>query len=274
MRYPSRVVRRLSLPAALLVALVGLSGCTPQKQSNARADYQTNLDRTIEGSRLRTLSLRTGAGSIEIVGEESRRTIEIVGIVSTHAETFGEAKRIAGEVRLNVQAEGTENPIVRVTEPRLSSTDQYYSYDLTVKVPHNCQISLEDSSGPIEVGGLVSGLRIENESGPVSVETVTGGIVIQTAGNRTTVKDASGHLQIKDGAGDIDVAGVTGDVEIQDGGGKLVVQNVSGDVTASDNPTGAQMKNIDGDVTLIRIEPATSKIQGVTGNLSYPSGTQ
>ena len=273
MRYPSRVARRLSL-LAIVVTLAALTGCTPQKQSNARADYQTNLDRKIEGSRLRTLSLRTGAGSIEIVGEENRRSIEIVGIVSTHAENFGEAKRIAGEVRLNVQAEGTENPIVRVSEPRLSSADQYYSYDLTVKVPHNCQISLEDSSGPIEVGGLVSGLRIENESGSGAVESVTGGIVIQTAGNRTTVKDASGHLQLKDGVGDIDIAGVTGDVEIQDGGGRLFVQNVSGNVTASDNPSGATMKNIDGDVTLIRIEPATSKIQGVTGNLSYPSGTQ
>ena len=81
-------------------------------------------------------------------------------------------------------------------------------------------------------------------------------------------------MNITDGPGDLEISMITGDVKIQDTGGKLLVQNITGNVTASDNPLGVTMRNIEGDVTLIRISPVSSKIQGVTGNLSYPAGTQ
>ena len=225
----------ISLALISLALLAGLTGCAVPEKNNARADYQTNLDHTIASGTLRTLTLRTGAGSLKIIGEEARRNIEIEGIVSTHAESFGEAKRIANEVSLDIQAETTENPIVRITEPRLAPGDQYYSCDLTIRIPHTVQVTLDDSTGNIEVFGLTSGLNLKSESGNVEIEGVNGGLVIQTDGSsKTSITDSSGHLNITDGPGDLEISMITGDVKIQDTGGKLLVQNITGNVTASD----------------------------------------
>ncbi len=268
------MLRNIMISAFASAALVILAGCNMAGTRTAGADYQTNLDRTISSGTLRTLTLRTGAGTIKIVGEESRRSIEIEGIVSTHAESYQEAKRIAGEVTLNIQADKTENPVVAISEPLIASGDQYYTCDLTIRVPHTVQVTLNDSAGDVEIYGLASGLKLTGDSGKVTVEGMNGGLVIHTAGSKTSIRDAIGHLQITDGDGDLEIAMISGDVAIQDAGGKLLVQNITGNVTASDNPAGVTLKNIDGDVTLIRISPASSRIQGVTGNLSYPSGTE
>ena len=265
---------RTSGLSALALALLTLSGCQNTPVQTSEADYQTNLDRTITASTLRTLTIHCGAGTIEVIGEEGRREISIEGMVSTHADSFAEAKRIAGEVKLQVQAEGTENPIVRISEPMIAAANQNYAYDMIVRVPHTVQVTVTDTTGDVSVGGLSGGLELTSASGNVAVEAVHGGLVIDSNGLNTKIQDVSGHLQVKDGRGRLEISHVSGDIDIEDGGGELVVQFVTGNVTAKDNPEGANMRNIDGDVTLIRISPASPKIQGVTGVLSYPTGSR
>ncbi len=272
-RRPNRSFSRKCLVLCLLLATVGI-GCAVTDIDSTSADYSVNLDRKIEASAVRTLTLRTGMGNIEIIGEENRREIDIIGVVSTHAESFPEAKRIAGEIQLKVQSEKTENPIVVVTDPRISTATQTFRYDVRVKVPHTVRIELEDGAGDINVGGLSRGLRVTSTSGRVNISAVQGGIELITQGASTKVQDVSGRIDINDGSGEMEVVGVTGDVKIEDTDGNLKIQNVSGNVTAANNPKGATVRNIDGDVTLIRITPASSTIQGVTGHLSYPTGSQ
>jgi len=262
------------LTSALAITLLALTGCNNTPVRNSAADYQRNLDRQLTAATLRTVTIECGPGRIEIVGQEGLRSIEFEGMVSAHAENGAEAKRIGNEVRLQVQAEGTENPIVRVIEPMLASGGQWYTYDVVVRVPSTVQVTVKDTTGDVEVGGLASGLQLSSTDGFVSVGSVHGGLIIESGGADTKIRDVSGHLQVADGPGRLEISNVTGDIDITDGGGPLVVTAVSGNVTARDNPQGAELRNIDGDVTLIRISPASSKIQGVTGALSYPLGSE
>jgi DUF4097 and DUF4098 domain-containing protein YvlB len=264
----------LALGAAAAAVCLSLPACQPQKRGESRAEFTRNVDRTIDGTGVRTLSLETGPGTLRVIGEAGRKVIAIEGLLFAEAESFAEAKRIAGEVELNAISERTENPVVKVTEPRLAKAGQVHTLDLTVRVPTSVLVVVVDSAGDVDVSGLGAGTRLVCASGKVTVAGVRGGVEVRTKGTSTEVRDSSGRIEVHDGPGDIEISGISGDIHVSDTDGKLAIRNVSGSVTASDNPTGAIVQNVEGDVTLIRISPSSSQIQGVGGTLSYPTGSQ
>jgi len=259
--------------AAAAVGLL-LPACQPQERGEARAEFTRNVDRTIDGAGVRTLSLETGPGTLRVIGEAGRKEIAIEGLLFAEAESFAEAKRIAGEVQLSALSERTENPVVKVSEPHRVKMGQVHTLDLTVRVPTSVLVVVVDTAGDIEVSGLGAGTRIACASGKVTVAGVRGGVEVRTQGTATEIRDSSGRIEVHDGSGDIEISGISGDIQVTDTDGRLAIRNVSGSVTASDNPTGAIVQNVEGDVTLIRISPSSSQTQGIGGTLSYPTGSQ
>jgi len=262
------------LGVAVAAVCLLLPACQPQKRGDARAEFTRNVDHRIDATGVRTLSIETGPGTLTVVGEAGRREIAIEGVLLAEAESFAEAKRIAGEVELALQSERTENPAVKVTEPRLVGSGQSHTLDLVVRVPPSVLVAIVDTAGDIEVSGLGAGTRIACASGKVAISGVQGGVELRTQGSTASIRDSGGRIDVKDGAGDLEVSGISGDIVIVDTDGKLAIRNVTGDVTASDNPVGAIVQNVDGDVTLIRIDPASVQIQGLGGTLKYPAGSQ
>lgn len=260
---------RCLLALGAIATLLCLASCQLMVGNpNSLSDYSTNLDRSIDATGVRTLTLKTGSGRVVVISEDNLKTIEIEGALGTQAANLPEAKRIAAEVKLIGQSENTENPVVQVTEPQLGRRGQSYYLDLKVRVPKSVLVAIENTSSDIEVSALGSGLRVQSVSGLIQIEGVSGGTEVRTDGISTRIKDSSGRITVHDGRGDLEIQGITGDVFVQDTDGKLIIRHVSGNVDARDNPTGATVQNIDGDVFLANIENAT--LQGIMGRLNPP----
>lgn len=265
------------LPAFAL--LVALSACQmpPKADPDATptetlAEYSVNLTESIDARNVKSLTISTGPGSLEIIAEDGLQSIEIAGWVGAKAASRVEAERLGKEVVLQVRSAQTENPVVAVTSPRIASSEQTYRYDVVVRVPSRLRVSVEDSEGDVTIAGVLGGVRLTNASGEVRVSGVGGGLELDNSGGPTRVSEVTGRVAIRDGKGDLVVSGVTGDIEVDDADGSLRIQNISGNVIARDNPTAVVIRNIEGDLTLVGIATSAADIQGVTGGISFPAG--
>ena len=146
---PSRKAFIVWLVMVFLAAIVLLvPACQPPERDESRGEFSRNVDRTIDAAGVRTLSLRTGAGTLKVVGEPGRTAIAIEGVLFVEAENLAEAKRIAGEIELTAQLERTENPVIVVTEPRVVNPGQVHTLDLTVRVPTSVLVAICRSHKP------------------------------------------------------------------------------------------------------------------------------
>ncbi|MFQ5653742.1 MAG: hypothetical protein ACE5GW_03305 [Planctomycetota bacterium] len=261
--------------SALIIAVPSCVQPLPQEAGPppSRADYATNVDRSFAAAGIKSLTIHCGPGALEIVGEEGRDEVAIEGVIHSHATAFVEAKRIAGEVRLDLRSLKTENPVIAVADPLIAGSDQGCEVDLMVKVPDGVALIIQDAAGRIEISGMRAGARVTSIAGPIEIEGISGGLRVSSGGGPCTIRDASGRIHVTDGAGDLTISEITGDIEVQDTNGMLVIRNVTGNVVAADNPRGARISNIDGDLTLYRIEHAACEIEGVLGKITHAKDT-
>ena len=64
---------RSLLALTALGALVVLPSCQLPKNQDQGAQFSKNLDQTLDAGGVRTLSLKTGPGTLTVIGEENRR---------------------------------------------------------------------------------------------------------------------------------------------------------------------------------------------------------
>ncbi len=261
---------RCILALGATAMLLCLASCQLPRGGNQLSQFSKNYEHSIDATGVKTLTLKTGSGSLKVIGEEGRRSIELDGVLIALAETIDEARRIAGEISLDVRSENTENPEIRILEPRLARKGQEYALDLVLRVPSTVRVVIDDTDGDIDVRTLSNGVRVQSQLGAVTIAECRGGVELTTQGVSASITDSSGRIQVVDGRGDLEIQGITGDIEVLDENGKLTIRHVSGNVTASDNPTPVTVQNVQGDVKLIRIDHATANVEGIGGTLSYP----
>src|SRR5687767_3943368 len=153
-----------------------------------------------------------GASRIVIVGRAGWLRVEgKEGTTEVVAEGTARAPRrdLLDQIKLTGTREGS---IVRVVVemPDLRDHDWDSSWnnspalDLTVTVPRNIPVEIEDSSGDLRVTGTAA-LDVDDNSGGVEI------------------RDVGGALRVRDGSGELDIQIVRGDVTIEEGSGDIDV---------------------------------------------------
>src|SRR6266850_814216 len=103
---------------------------------------------------------------------------------------------------------------------------QYATLDLAVTLPANLPVKVTDTSGDLEVAGVLD-LDLTDSSGDILVHNIAHNVVIDDNSGDLTVTDVTGNVTLKDGSGEIKVQHVGGKVEVtSDGSGDIVVDDV------------------------------------------------
>lgn len=115
---------------------------------------------------------------------------------------------------------------------------QYASLDLTVTLPANLPVKVTDTSGDLEVAGVLD-LDLTDGSGDILVHNIAQNVVIDDDSGDLVVTDVAGNVTLKDGSGDIKVQRVAGKVEVtSDGSGDIDVDQVERGLTVLSDGSG------------------------------------
>jgi DUF4097 and DUF4098 domain-containing protein YvlB len=139
--------------------------------------------------------------------------------------------------------------------------------NLTVEVPKNLDVSIDDGSGAIFVTALAGNLEIEDGSGSIEIRMMTGRVSISDGSGTVEVKDIIGNLEVKDGSGRIDIDGVTGNVRIVDGSGSMTVKDIDGNLTVTDGSGSIEISDVTQNVFIKEAGSGTLEIEGVRGKV-------
>ena len=139
--------------------------------------------------------------------------------------------------------------------------------DLTVEVPKNLDVKIDDGSGAIFVTALARNLEIEDDSGSIEIRMMTGHISISDGSGTIEVTDIIGNLEVKDGSGRIDIGGVKGDVRIVDGSGSMTITDIDGNLTVIDGSGSIEISDVTQNVFIKEAGSGTLEIEGVKGKV-------
>lgn len=137
--------------------------------------------------------------------------------------------------------------------------------DYTIRVPHNCDITLRTSSGDLDIHNVNGTLFIGSSSGDVQLHEVKGNILASSASGDITINGVEGKLGVRTVSGDIDVDRA----RLQD----VSVSTTSGDVEVELHTTPErefEVKSVSGDVnvTLPGDSRLTLEVSTLSGDIS------
>lgn len=247
--------------ASLLCTVLALGAPSPAPAAwNDGCRERADVARVVPLGDVRTVAITAGAGALEVVGRDELRELRAAGEACAGDRASVEA------IRLEVTRRG-ERLFVETILPDNGRA----ALDLQLELPGDLDVTVRDSSGHVEVGGVRS-LTIEDSSGSINVENVaegvhvlrdsSGSIDIRHVGGEVLIdEDSSGSIEIADAAsvrivedssGSIRVRDIAGNVYIgRDSSGSISVADVGGDfVVGRDSSGGVEHRNVAGVVRI------------------------
>jgi hypothetical protein len=216
-----------------------------------------------------------GASRIIIVGRAGwLRVSGKEGTTEVLAE--GTARAPRSDLLAGIKLVGTrEGNVVRieVEMPKLehrnwdSSWDSGPSLDLTVTVPNNIPVEIEDSSGDLRVMGTAA-LDVDDNSGGLEISDIDGALRVRDGSGEMEIENVRGDVTIDDGSGEIDVRDVTGTLRLRDGSGSITARTVGGSVHVErDGSGGIRVVDVGGDLTVEHSRKRGVSYSGVKGRV-------
>jgi hypothetical protein len=225
----------------LLRLVMGLSLAVPLAAWADDCEFTAERSIDVDAAGLASMKLDTGAGDLIVEGKPGLTKIEVRGKACASDEAM------LGKIQLAQQREGAVESIGTVIpegDSDLSLFGSHYAYmDVRVRMPAGLKLDLRDSSGDLEVSGLVNGLDLKDSSGDISLHDLAGAV---------NVTDTSGDINVKAIAGDFTViSDSSGDIDVDDVKGSAVVkEDSSGDITLRHVGNDARVdRDSSGDIT-------------------------
>lgn len=121
--------------------------------------------------------------------------------------------------------------------------------NLTVHVPKDIALDIDDGSGSIKVTDMNSNIRIDDGSGSVDINNIAGKVTVDDGSGELTIESVRGDVSVEDGSGYLYIADVDGNVKVDDASGDIDIDRVSGDVTIIDEGSGGcRIRHVKGHV--------------------------
>jgi DUF4097 and DUF4098 domain-containing protein YvlB len=237
-----------------LTAAAMLSGCVVYVGNSHAKDLQHEERKlALNAAALQQLIADTGAGQLDIIGEESRTEIEVVANIYYYN---------ADDIRLSLQRRG-DDAVLEATFDKMFHHGNSPYIDVVVKVPARFSLKLDDGSGNTDIRGLQGNLHIEDGSGDLRIAG-GGDATVQDGSGSLEISALTGRLVLDDGSGDISIRDVGKDVSIEDGSGDMMVRNVGGIVTIEDG-SGDINVNTAGGLTILNDGSGGLNINAING---------
>jgi hypothetical protein len=215
-------------------------------------------------------------GNVEVRPAESDRIV--IDVKKTiRASSREEGDRLERDFVFSILQEGSKYRIVsnRDESGFRGSSRQRFKSSLTIEVPRQSALRLDNRSGrvtvqdltgnqnivnrygDVEVRNITGQLQLENRNGSITVQEISESVVIANRYSNTTVKSIGGDVRIGTRNGSVDVTDVKGAVTVENSYAPINVVNVQGDLTISGRNNSVDVEHIDGS---IRVESSYQNV--------------
>ncbi len=255
-------MRSIVLGTSLLVvtALVG----APVAQADD-CEYSKQLNATLDAAGASRLSLEAEAGFLVIEGSRGADQVTIEGKACASRES------LLDDIELETRENGNRLVVLAKTPDQDFGWRGYARLDLTITVPDDLHLDIEDGSGSTDITGVAS-LDLVDGSGEIDVRDVYGDVRIQDGSGELDVRDVLGTVTLKDGSGSVTVTEVGGVLFESDGSGEIELTRVGGDVVIeSDGSGGITIRDVTGSVRVGSDGSGSIRVAQVTGDFELGS---
>jgi hypothetical protein len=242
-------------------ALLALAACVVDDDCR----YQETREATFDASGAERVRIQAGAGTLEVTGVPGSE-------VRAEGLACGSSREILDEVRLEISRAGsTVHVEARMPEQTGSWFDARARLDLSIELPEDLAVELEDSSGTLEVTDVRS-LVLDDGSGSTRIARVAGELSIEDGSGSIEVDEVGGDVRLKDGSGSIELREIGGDVDIiEDGSGSIAATSVVGSVRVRRDGSGSiTVRDVGGDFTVEDDGSGSIDHDGVQGRVRIP----
>jgi DUF4097 and DUF4098 domain-containing protein YvlB len=226
-----------------------------------------NLSLSAQG--IEMLEIDCGAGFLKVYGREDLGNIEVEAEIILEGLSDEKAQRFIQE-KINLSLERSGSRARLVSEMKRYSS--FFSFrnkviNLTVNLPKNMNLDIDDGSGEMIVEDIVGNVYIEDGSGTMDVKNITGDLTIDDGSGYIKVLDVRGDVDIDDGSGNVNVEDVSGSLSIDDGSGTIYVRNVGENVILDDGSGSINVDGVEGNVVIEDDGSGSVNIKNVKGTV-------
>ena len=241
----------------ILFAITVFSGSSMAFGDNCK--FHKDIDYTIDASAVRRLRVDVGAGTLDIRGTTSS------SVIGVSARACASSRRLLEGLDLVYEDNGSDIQLNSLPENARYSFSlfglRYSHIDVTLDLPSELILQIDDGSGPIKVSGM-SSLQLDDGSGGIQISNLSGDVYIDDGSGTIEIRDVQGHISVEDGSGGLKISDSNSVQVTDDGSGPIYIQNISQDVIIEEDGSGSiEIKTVGGNV---RIEDAGSGSVSVT----------
>ncbi len=229
-------------------------------------DYEAQRQASVDMAGATLIHIKAAAGNLVVKGTPGLARVEVRGEACTSDEDLLDGIQIVTK-----RSGDTVRILAEVPESKWRLGSTTVRLDLTIEVPADVPLEIDDSSGAVELRN-VGPTELEDGSGEIVAEGVAGDLRVEDGSGSIRIEDVAGNVEIEDGSGEIDVRGVRGSVVIrEDGSGAIDIRDVDHDVMIrEDGSGGIEVREIGGDFTVDRDGSGGIDYRNVAGRVDIP----
>jgi len=202
--------------------------------------HERTQNLNLSASGIETLKIDCGAGDLKVQGDDSVQNIEVIAEIVLKGRSEKDAQEYIDKyLRLTLDKNGNRAELTSHFKSKFGmSSWKTKQINLTVVIPADLKLKINDSSGEMRIWDVDGQLEIADGSGSIELEKIGGDVEIDDGSGSIVVRSVRGNVFIEDGSGSISVENVTGNVKIDDGSGSIKVLDVGGDFVLLDDGSG------------------------------------
>jgi hypothetical protein len=212
-------------------------------------------------SNLAEVEIEALAGSLTVQGTPDSSEVRVTG------SACARWRRDLEGIQIATRTEG-DRVVVEAVIPE-TARRRGARLDLTVDVPAQARLTIDDGSGDAEVSG-VAAVKIRDGSGELMIGDIPGEVVIRDASGDVVVEQ-TGPVTIDDDSGDVSILYAAAVTVEDDGSGSIELATIAGDVNILDDGSGdIEMIDIGGNVRVEDDGSGDLEYSGVKGTVDVP----
>ena len=224
---------------------------------------------------VKVLQITCAAGFLEIYGVDRTDRINVTAAVIINGISRNEiADFMERHVLLSLNKR-SQKAILRSVFKDQNRMNADAKIDLSVRIPKQLSVLIDDGSGRILVSNLEGDLTITDGSGSITVKDIQGNVKVEDGSGKLQIADIKGNLDVKDGSGSILVDQVKGNARLVDSTGQMIIKDIDGNLTIRDGSGGIEIMNVTRNVLIKESGSGILEIDGVQGKVTtWENGNQ
>ncbi|MGD2245246.1 MAG: hypothetical protein PVI11_01735 [Candidatus Aminicenantes bacterium] len=233
--------------------------------------YEDVRNLSLSAKGINQLEINCGSGFLKVKGQKGLTDIKVEAEIVLEGRSEKDAEEfIKKYLDLSLEKRGSR----AVLKSGFKSYRSLFSFgskvvNLTVSLPTEMDLDVDDGSGYITIGDIEGNLVIDDGSGDIEIVNTKGDVDVNDGSGEIELEEINGDVSVDDGSGETKVEGVSGNVSVDDGSGTIVIRNIGGNVTVKDGSGSIIIDGVEKDVYIPSDGSGSVRINNVKGQVKY-----